>query len=754
MALELDARSQESADERVEQLADACGELYAAGELAAATILVPRIQSLAELSDDSPRIVWALNYLGLLRSAAGDREGAIRLFQRMREMADKANDAGALGTALQNLGIQSWAHEDLSSAEDAFRRSLKIRESLGDWRGQAQIRVNLAGMYEGSGRLDAAQIELAEAEKAIGARHDPHLRASTSGVHGHVAVALGEFAGAEAWFRRSLVFARRLADQVIEGTALQNLVAISIEQTKYEAAARWARSGIRVARRIGSERHEEPFQRALGGVLFRKGDLDGSERHLKIAAALSELIGDEHAHASALADLGAMLADRGDYQEALGLLVIARRIFQRLDDQEWLTPVLQNLRETHAALGESSKAIAVLRSEIKRESDRARVGSLRERFGGLLLDERRDRAAILNFRKAINCYRGVEGFEWQHSAVLVADRLDAAGLSRASVQFYDEAIAGLQSDSKPELAYQFRNDRAVALARSGRLDLAATDLQQIAREADELENRVIKADALLNLGEIERRRGRLEAARSSLEQVESLARDLGNAVLQGDALVGLGLASLDGGNWEAAATYARRALDIGGALKSRSLRGRALAALARSDIALGRRKLATGRLAKAAEMEEAAGTLGQAIEDYAALAESLAIVRRQAEIAPVVQKLVDLAQAIRQEPMASESLIRTAGLVMELDRKLAADLFATSMVLAAASSRDQVIEAIATAAILMYRTLREHPKGDARMTAMVRRRLQRQLGAAFETVDRVLTAAALQVNQSTTPNAV
>ncbi len=751
-ALDQDSRNTGSIDDRVEALADVSHQLFAAGELAAAEMLAPRLQYLVDESGDSLRSLWGLNYLGLLRSTAGDGPGATELFERMRELAVSAQDADALGTALLNLGNQASRRGEVDRAEDSYRQSLKIREEQGDWRGQAQVRVNLAGIYEASGDLGRAGAEIALAVSVIGKHREPHLRASASGVRGRLAVAAGEFEAADAWFRKSLKYSRRSADLVFELISLQNLVAISVERGRLRSAARWADVGIRLSRRIGSTRHEEPFQRALGGILFREGDKNGSEEHLLIAGALAHFHGDALAEASALADVGALRAERGDYQQALKPLNRARRIFTILGDDEWLTPVLQNLRETHASLGDSGRARSILKTEIGRVKDPVRAAELHERTGDLLLQDGHLRSAALSFRKTIGILRDVGAPEWQQTAVVLADRLDEAGLYMAALDFYDMAISGLEGDSRHELEYKFRNDRAITLARTGRLLRATRELQQIAGSAAALDNRVIRADALFNLGEVLRRRRRVLPAREALEQALGLSRDLADAMLEGEVSVGLGLVLVDSEDWEVAGQHFHGARERAMEVQSRSLEARALAGLARCDAATGRQRSAVRRFTKAADLLSATGESEQLIWTIRYLAESLVALGRYGEVEPAIQRLVDVAQATRREPIASESIVHVAGFVADSNRTLAADLFSTAIVLAAASTRREVVDAVARATVFMYRTLDKHPRSRDQLVRMIERRLQKELGDAYQMLQPVLTAASKASARESNPN--
>jgi tetratricopeptide (TPR) repeat protein len=330
-------------------------------------------------------------------------------------------------------------------------------------------------------------------------------------------------------------------------TTLQNLGANAGKLEKDRESVRWIEKALALAS-AAADRQQEQLQRiGLAHAHARLEDWRSAAEQFTLGASIAVQLGDASAHAEALGDAAGCLRNAGRPEQALALINEVLTDPDAEGDAAWRTAQLTNLAEVLADLGQPSEAIMRLQEAANlapQATDLAleRAASIALQHPGLA-----HRAPEL-LRRALDLQRQVgSSSDWAWRAATIGAMLSDTSQVGEAPKYFSLALRVFARSGDRQGAFFTRNDRAIALSRIGELSAATRDLRACLAIGEALADRNLVFQALMNLGEIERRRGRLSSAVQHLHRAIAIARELGNTKDEGAALAILGLTQSDRG---------------------------------------------------------------------------------------------------------------------------------------------------------------------------------------------------------------
>ncbi len=100
--------------------------------------------------------IFALNFLGLVKSNKGNYEEATDWLLQALEIAMEESDTSYLAKIYNNLGMIFWYLEDLEEAQRNYKNALQFNKSLELNLGMGENYVNLGVIYAAQSQLDSA----------------------------------------------------------------------------------------------------------------------------------------------------------------------------------------------------------------------------------------------------------------------------------------------------------------------------------------------------------------------------------------------------------------------------------------------------------------------------------------------------------------------------------------------------------------------------------------------------------------------
>ncbi len=259
----------------------------------------------------------------------------IELLETIREFArERLVERGDEGPVRRRhaehiLALAEHAEPSLTSPEQAFwlarlsEENANIRAALAWSMENAQLELGLrtAGALV---RFWSARGLMAEGrqwlEQALGEAGDvdPVVRAKAEFAAGYAALGLGDFAGAEQHFERSLAVARDIDDTRAEGAALAQLGWLAMATERRSEARERAESALRLAQGADDKIAASGALNVLAELAADDGN--GEAKTLfEQGLALRRELGDDRLIANSLLLLGRVDRDEARFEEALGL---------------------------------------------------------------------------------------------------------------------------------------------------------------------------------------------------------------------------------------------------------------------------------------------------------------------------------------------------------------------------------------------------------------------------------------------------
>lgn len=636
-------------------------------------LLDRRQEILADEALDPVGLGWLLNERGTALSGIGDQDGADVAYREMATLGERLGDDNLVATAEQNLGNLAHLRGEHSVARQHFAEAARRMVAIGDTYAAVQVLLNMTALDIDEGQLDEAERPLNDLQRLLRRAGAPHLSMTLHGNLALLAVKRRDFPMAERHARRALLYARRSGDEAAEVRGLHTVGNIRLESGDPRNALRWYRRALSRAERLDLSPLLLLAHQGMVAVLLHTARYREATTHILAVREFAKGLGDRETAARTLADLGAVALAAGSKDEATTTLQEALREIRSLPDAELEAQVLSNLAEA-ARLGGDHDASGGFIEEALRVLPEGQIGSradlLRRAARARFDDAATFEQGVTYLRRALDAElalgddHAARAWAFGQAAAELAQRDERRSIA-ASIAFYDQSLYLYESGGEEAMAFHIRNDRAIALTALGRYEEALADYRDCLATAERRGDRVMAQQAAGNLGEALNQSGASAEALPLLERALALARTLDDTRSQADALGSLGLALGTLGEVAAAEERFTEALALGRSVglptaEAVALGGLALVAFERADYALAR-----DRYAAAAAIEERLGDRRHLAESLAGRVEALAALGETADMEIAAQRLVDLAQAIGAEELASRALGRTGRWYLE-----------------------------------------------------------------------------------------
>lgn len=311
--------------------------VQALGEAGERPQALGELKELVKRDQGDPRIWFLLGKYSILtgevRPAVDEYlVQALVLFKRSRNRFGEGEVANALGVGYGRLG-------QTEDAEQQYREALKLRELVGNRRGQASTLRNLAQIALIRGELDAAQNQLEQASQDF--------------------QALGDDAGV---------------------IAVDNeLGLLSEERGDYSAAIENYRRALRGRERLKDDFGAAESMNNIGFAHFQLGDLDSAQVYWRQAGDAFTRLADLPGQVRIEQNLGLLATARGNWAEAEKLLLHSVELAEAEQMVEELAVSMRNLAELRLLQGRLADALAAVERAsalfIEREDHRGRTDS-------------------------------------------------------------------------------------------------------------------------------------------------------------------------------------------------------------------------------------------------------------------------------------------------------------------------------------------------------------------------------------------
>jgi CHAT domain-containing protein len=394
-------------------------------------------------------------------------------------------DSPETSKRLTDCGYALAREGDYQRASLVFETALAMARRRADRISEA---IALDGSGSSLGRLghaDLAEPRLLESFRISEALQDRDGMAEASSQLGHVRTMQARYADARDLHLRSFTLWEAIGNRSGMAVALNNV------GSAYRSAGDIANAA-------------EYYQRSLDGL---------------------EQIGDRRRSATVIDNLARVSRALGDYGRALVLSQQALEIRRSFNDREGIARSLTSLSENYRAAGNYTAALDALRKSLDLFTEVGVVHSVAESLNNIAVAYEADgdyaraaaylrRALALNQAKVGSASLSAE-IDTHLAEVLLGEDRPMAALR--------EVTRSLAISRKGGFTPQAADARLVLARidlRLGRLDHAATELENVLAVRATAEDRAGRADALIDLALVERRRGRLaEGLRYATEAV-------------------------------------------------------------------------------------------------------------------------------------------------------------------------------------------------------------------------------------------
>lgn len=483
---------------------------------------------------------------------SGDLQAAADWYQRASRGAEALGTDDRQGIYLQSLGAVLVTLGNSGAARAASEKAALIFEQRGDARRLVTVQLNLVQQDLTEDALDRAEARLEEAKRTASTFRDGHINSSIRRLEAMLLIERGDYGNARSQLLRVYRSRLRAGDLPMAEVAAQNIARLTHDVRGAEASLRWWRTALDLAGKTREIEQQLLARRGLAKALLEHGDNAEAITHLKVLADMHDDLGDEHEGARVRADLGAAYLSLGQqkadefkngnlktkrsvrraYVTGKSYLLAAFRVLEALRDEEWLRIVAHNLRIAWYVLELETEGIDKLLNAIERvrEWSPGLAARLLRSVGELQIESEGPdgvQQAANQFLRAAN-EEDVARIADPFAIVADADRL-AAHLADPDVIL---ALLGPAERSASQLGVavlgDLLNDFALVLAERDDFDIAMELLERVLAIAAETSNRVLRARAELNLGEIAFRQEQFAQAGVHLAAAGELSEAVGD----------------------------------------------------------------------------------------------------------------------------------------------------------------------------------------------------------------------------------
>ena len=459
---------------------------------------------------------FALAYLRLAQTHAtlGYDDEAGQVARRAMELTD--------GLPLREKYLVEAGHARI--VNDTDRAVVSYENLLKAAPDDAQVRADLARMYEDTGVLDKARDLYSE----VVARDGNYIEALYA--LGRIEIRLRNPQGSLVHLNRALSLAIQIDSREPKANIL-NAIGIAYKRlNKPQDALRYYTESLDLKRLLGAKGPIASTLNELAQVQLQMGKPDEALKAYREALQLRREIGDTRGTGNSLLDLGVFHFDRGDYAESLRLYRESLRIWRQVGDINSEALTLNNIGATYLAAGqyEDARTNFELALRLREKSNvpaetalvlqnlgttSTRLGSYDEALGFHIRALELWRTAGDQRQTAIEAYRMAQVFERQ-------------GRLGAAVESYAEALQVMRTLERDPALPEIMGSYGSTLSRAGNFAEASKMLSDALDLSKQHEQDSITAYLLILIGRNNTASGDVAAAREPLEQALKIATTL------------------------------------------------------------------------------------------------------------------------------------------------------------------------------------------------------------------------------------
>src|SRR5438874_7150717 len=495
----------------------------------------------------------ALNARGAAAFVSGRIDEAADYFTQALMRASRDGDFVMTGRCSNNLGIISTLRGRKAEAIGSWQIAVAAFERAGGRQGVAECYHNLAITYRLQAMPDRA---LAEADQAVGAADvagDETLRALALRGRAEIHVLRGELALARRDLDQVGQIRRSLADPVGEAEDLRIAAAMCAAEGDLPAAERALREVVGRAEQHGRPQLLAEATRDLAVALRRPGRRAAAQAAARTAKATFTRLGAESEirHLAgqgwepdfaaelrgSLAPLHVAqeLADAGRYLELLTYL--SARSQEELEQSPMLTLLcgIAHSRLGRLDLGQQWAMVAQLRARML--GDRTLEVRALNVSGAVALERGGiDEAAYFFTRAQEQAMQDNDMATVGRCANNLGIIANMQGDYARAVGAYTRAIAAYEQAGSHRGIAESRHNLGITYREQGRLDHALQAADAAVRDAEWLDDRGFKAQALAGRAEIRLAQGEPELAVREAEEALAIHREVNDAVRETEDL--------------------------------------------------------------------------------------------------------------------------------------------------------------------------------------------------------------------------
>ncbi len=432
-------------------------------------------------SGDSLSEAIAIGFVGEIYWRLGDYPRAGEHLQQAlamkRELGDRLQEAKTLNV----LGLLHWDLGEFDQAQACFREGSAIAAELGDKSLQGAILNNLSLVHDELGDYYVSLEQYQRALDLYQGANFPRGEGDTLGNIGGVYLLLGRYQQALDHYQRALAISTQLDSAIAMSQDHGNIGLCYLGLGQTDPALEHLGRAIDLSIQAGMQQDKAFWLLARGNAQLLKGRYDLALEDHRAALALYEQIEGKTESVEALHDMGRLYLMLGDSVSAENHYRRSMELAREIGLSRGVTSNLLALGDLQNRQGQPEAAAELYGGAVERAKESGEMVTWSE---GLL------RLAAVHRDQQ----RLAEAAETSVEALEIAQRTGAPGLvaralyeqaelgrlqhkSGAALAGYDEALAVLARSPDPELEWQVRYGKGLALADAGDRAGAITALE-------------------------------------------------------------------------------------------------------------------------------------------------------------------------------------------------------------------------------------------------------------------------------------
>ena len=413
-------------------------------------------------SDPQNADAWLLRGQNAIRAGEAQRavdEYLIRarlIYMRLRNERGRADALNALGLGFDLLGQPK-------QAVDYFTQAAEIRTSLGDIRGAAGSRRNLAWILAVSGDYAAAESELARARALALPFDDPGLLADIAADFGLIAEERGDFNAALPYFREALSRREATGEALGVAGAANNLGFALLQTGDFSDAQAYLKQAERTYGAAEDRFGLVHNLQSLAAVDAAFGDYVQARKRLDRAMQLATEVNLAEERAVLHLDLANLARNQGRLGEALAQARRALILFEQGDDARGLAQARLTIANVYLDFESPDAAAQALQPFANAApGNREQQALLAIRHGAIALARGQARSALAHVDAALGHAQAANSVPVLIEARLLrVQALHAAGDAKAA----DDELARADTALQSYPAFALRYERAIVAMR-------------------------------------------------------------------------------------------------------------------------------------------------------------------------------------------------------------------------------------------------------------------------------------------------